>query len=89
MKQKRELFACGLWVAAVALLVFGTIDSIQRHRNEPLLAWGLFVALVALVPTGWCLLERICQRDDDTTITRVIEVVDALHDGRENVSRLH
>ena len=86
-KQIRELFACGLWVAAVALMVFGTIDSIRDANDSPVLPWGIFFGVVACVPTGWCILERLL-RDEDEEAERIIEVVEALHHVEEGVSPL-
>lgn len=88
MKQKRDLFACGLWVAAVACMTFGTIDSVRNHHNSPVLAWGVFFAVLACVPTGWGIVEQICAHNDDVDLDHIIEVVDALHEGRRDVSRL-
>lgn len=88
MKQIRDLFACGLWVAAVAFMTFGTIDAVRDNRTTPVLAWGIFLAVAACVPTGWCIVDRLCTRQDDVTVDHIIEVVDALHDSRASVSRL-
>lgn len=89
MKMPREFTACALWVAAALLMCFGTVDSIQESRNMPLLAWGIFLAVVACVPTGWCIVKRETENHDEVNVEQIVEVVDALHQGRKDVSRLH
>jgi hypothetical protein len=58
MKMPREVTACAFWVAALALMLFGSIDSIRAGHPSAFLAWGLFCAVVACVPTGWCIIHR-------------------------------
>lgn len=91
MKMPRELTACALWVASLACMAFGSIDSGRVGHPSPVLAWGIFLAVVACVPTGWCILQRERGRAtvEDPTVEHIIEVVDALHQGRTTVSRLH
>lgn len=89
MKMPREIIACALWVAAALLMCFGTLDSIQESRNMPLLAWGIFLSVVACVPTGWCIVRRETEQHDGASVEHIVEVVDALHEGRREVSRLH
>lgn len=86
--QSRELFACGLWVAALALMAFGSLDTERAGRNSPFLAWGVFVSVLACVPTGWCIVKREAAKREDETVDHIIEVVDALHEGRRELTRL-
>lgn len=88
MKQKRELFACGLWVAAVAFMTFGTMDAARDGHTTSVLAWGIFLGLAALVPTFWCIVERLCLVEDDVTVEQIASVVDALHDAKKDVAHL-
>ena len=88
MKMPRELTACTLWVAGLALLVFGTLDSARDGFASPFLAWGLGAWIAALWPTGSCILHRERERDA-VDVEHIVEVVDALHEGSKDVSRLH
>lgn len=85
---RRELAACALWVAALTFMIFGTIETLQEGRPSPALAWALFLAIGALVPTGWCLLRRECGVRD-TEVERIVEIVDTLHEARSSVSKLN
>lgn len=87
MKMPREIIACALWVSGLALLVFGTLDSVRDGFASPFLAWGLGLWIVALWPTGSCVLKR--EREGDAvSVERIVEVVDTLHQGRSDISRL-
>jgi hypothetical protein len=83
MEKARELIAVGLWVIAVSLMIDGTIDGTTIS-----LAWGLFTGFGALASTTWILSER---RDNlrERSVGYIAEVVDALHKGKQDVSRLH
>lgn len=81
MPHKRELIACSLWIAALFFLCFGTIDSARDGHNSPCLAWGVFLSVLALVPTVWLVIEHLCADREDTSLEHIIEVVDALHSG--------
>lgn len=88
MNQPRvEITACAFWVAALSLMGFGTIDSMRDNHTSPFLAWGLFCAIVACVPTGWAILCRV-HEGEDTSVEHIIEVVDALHQGKGELTRL-
>jgi hypothetical protein len=87
MPISRDQLACALWVAALSLMVFGSLDTERLGRCSAFLAWGVFVAVVACVPTGLCILAREREKDE-TSVERIVEVVDALHEGRREVSRL-
>lgn len=83
MRQIREMIACGLWTAAVAMMTFGTIDSVRDGHTSAFLAWGVFLAVTACVPTGWCIVKRESIKREEVTLDHVIEVVDVLHRQRE------
>jgi hypothetical protein len=87
-KQTREFAACVLWTAAMVCMAFGTVESVREGHNSIALGWGIFLGLVAVVPTGWAILDR-SHRREDVTVERIIEVVDALHKGRRELTRLH
>lgn len=92
MKMPRELAACALWVAAICTFGFGIADSVRLHHNSIAMACGLFLAQVALVPTCWCILCRVLDREltkHDVTLDRIIEVVDTVHSAKRDVRRLH
>jgi uncharacterized membrane protein len=88
MPHKRELAACSLWIAALSLLAFGTMTTERIGTPSPFLAWGLFVALIAVVPTGWVLVEREIE-EHEVDIEAMAKVMDALGDARESVRHLH
>lgn len=88
MKMPREVTACALWVAASALMMFGSLDTERAGHNSPFLAWGVFCAIIAVVPTVMSLLDRTRSRHEEETVEHIIEVVDALHAGRSEVTRL-
>lgn len=87
----RELIACALWVASAACMTFGSFDTERLGHNSAVLMWAIYLAILACVPTGWCIIHREHSRStvEDPTVEHIIEVVDALHDGRAGVSRLH
>ena len=90
MRMPREIIACGLWVASLALLTFGTMDTLRVGSPSPFLAWGLWLEGLAFVPTGSLVIRRECERRKDeeaVTVQQIAEVVDALHRSSE-VSRL-
>lgn len=89
MKKTRDLFACGLWVVAVTLMTFGTFAYSRSDHTTPLLAWGLFSGVMACVPTGWSIIEKLCDRQEQTSVEHIVEIVDALHQARRDVARLH
>ena len=88
MKQSRENLAYCLWVAAFAAMTFGTFDSIREHHNAPALAWGIFLGLVAIVPSVWCVGERVA-REREPSVLEMVELVEALHEERDRVTPLH
>ena len=89
MRQSRgEILAGALWVAALSFMVFGTLDSARVGHNSEYLAWGLFLAVVAVVPSVVVVAKWAASRSDGESLERIVEVVDALHDGRKDVSRL-
>lgn len=82
MPHKRELTACSLWIAALVFMFFGTLTTTEQGHPSPALAWALFMAIIALVPTVWCLMERMKPELDDGEVERIIGVVEALHGER-------
>lgn len=84
----REVIACGAWVAAAALMLFGSLDTERAGHNSPFLAWGVFCAIVAAVTTLWCIIEKTCTRRDESSVEDIIKVVDALHVARSSVSKV-
>jgi hypothetical protein len=83
MEQFRELVACGLWVLALSFMVDGSLnDGIAAF------AWGLFLAFAASAVTNWILSDRR-DRLRALSVEHIAEVVDALHQGKRDVSRLH
>lgn len=72
-------------------MCFGSLDTERAGHNSPLLAWGLFLAIVACVPTGWCIVDRLDKKrsEVDPTISRIIDVVDALEEERKGVRHVH
>ena len=88
MKPTRGITASALWAAAIICMVIGTFDSLATGQNTPALAWGIFFAIAACVPTGCAIVERL-GRSQEETVEQIVEVVDALHQGRRDLSRLH
>lgn len=87
-KMPRGYVACSLWVVALALMVYGTLDY-QRDGTPAGFAWGLFTSLVATTVTTWANVERCCQRqNEDVTVETIAEVVDALHNAKNDVARI-
>jgi hypothetical protein len=84
MKMPREITAAVLWVAALALMGFGTLDTERLGHNSAFLAWGVFLAVVALVPTGWCILASV-QEDHAVDVEQIIGIVDALHEAKRDI----
>lgn len=78
MKMPRDLTACALWVAAIVTFAFGAVDSAREHHNSIILAAGVFLAIVALVPTGWCIAERVANKHH-TEVEDIVTIVDGLH----------
>jgi hypothetical protein len=64
-------------------MVDGTIDGDMMSY-----AWGLFLAFGASAVTNWMLSER---RDHlrERSVGTIAEVVDALHQGKSEISHLH
>jgi hypothetical protein len=84
MKMPREITAATLWVAAFALMFFGSLDTERIGHNSAFLAWGIFLGVIALVPTMLCILQwERGEREID--VDRIAEVVDALHDARQDM----
>lgn len=89
MRQSRgEIAACTLWAAALSFMTFGTFDSSRVHHNSPLLAWGIFLGMAALIPSAVVVAKWALNHDDGVTLERIVEVVDALHGDKRGVSRL-
>lgn len=88
-KMSREFAACALWATALMLMIFGTSDSVRDNHTSAWLAWGLFAAIVACVPTGWALVKREFEEQESVTIEQITTTVDALHHARADVSPLH
>lgn len=89
MKMPRDITACALWVAALACMSFGSIDTAREGHNSVYLAWGLFIALAACVPTGACIVRKEFDKREEASVDHIVEVVDALHQGRRDLHRLH
>jgi hypothetical protein len=83
MEKTRELVACGLWVLALSFMVDGSLNN-----GLPAFAWGLFLVNAASIVTGWMIVDR-CDRNRSTSVEHIAEVVDALHQGKSDISRLH
>ena len=87
-KMPRGYIATALWVAATALMVYGTLDY-RRDGTPAGFAWGLFVMGVAATVTVTDFMQRCCRNpEDDVTVEQIAEVVDALHDAKKDVARL-
>ena len=88
MRYSRELIAaCVIWAAAVCTLIFGIIDSIHEHRNSPSLGVAIFLAVMACVPSAIAVAQFYVAKED-ATVAHIVEVIDALHEGRRDVARL-
>lgn len=89
MEKMRSYAACGLWVLATVLMVYGTLDY-HRDGTPAGFAWGVFSGLLATTVTTWGNVERCCQQreHDDVTIEQIAEVVDALHEAKLDVARI-
>jgi hypothetical protein len=83
MEKTRELVACGLWVLALSFMVDGSLNN-----GLPAFAWGLFLSFAASAVTNWMLSDRR-DRLRALSVEHIAEVVDALHRGKSDVSRLH
>ena len=89
MRESRvEILAGAMWMTALSFMVFGTLDSARVHHNSEYLAWGLFLGMVALVPSMMVVAKWAMNRSEDTSVEHIVEVVDTLHQGHANVSRL-
>lgn len=62
MKMPRDLLACALWVAAIVTFGFGMDDSIREGHNSLAIAASLFIADMALVPTGAWILDHYAEK---------------------------
>lgn len=89
MEMPRGYIACVLWVLALTLMVYGTLDY-HRDGTPAGFAWGVFVALVATTVTTWAGIERCCQvrEQEDVTVEQIAHVVDALHEAKRDVAHL-
>lgn len=87
MRHSREFIACILWTSAFALMVAATAANTMDGSHPSLFFWALFVCASAHQFTGWALLRR--NESPEVSVEQIIEVVDALHEGRHQVSRLH
>lgn len=88
MEKSREFIACGLWVLATALMVFGSFDYPRQHTPAGF-AWGVFAGVMAGTLTVWMVVERCCYRqEEDVTVEQIAQVVDALHDAKRDVAHL-
>jgi uncharacterized membrane protein len=88
MKQMpREFLACAFWTAALVAMIFGTVDAVREGHNSLGVAWGIFLAVVAHMFTCWSIIRRH-HADQEVSVKRIVEIVDALHVGRRDVSRL-
>lgn len=84
MRQSREFAAIALWATAIASMIYGTIDSVQESHIAIPLAWGIFLAIAACVPTVWAIMQRELEQED-VTVERIAGVVDALHEAKRDL----
>jgi len=88
MTTREFTIAAGLWAVAICTLIFGIEDSIQEGHNSIALGVAIFLAVAALAPTVGAICTHAMDRRE-TSVERIIEVVDALHEGRRDVRRMH
>lgn len=69
-------------------MAFGTVESVREGHNSIALGWGIFLGLVAVVPTGWAFVDRADRAAEDTSVEHIIELVDALQQEKRELTRL-
>jgi len=84
----REFAACALWASSFCTVIFGIIDSVREGHNSLSMPVGIYLGIVALAPTVWCIIDWAELRRSDS-IEQIVEVVDAFQNGRRDVSKLH
>lgn len=89
MPSRVLLLAVAMWALALCTLAFGIADSIRDRHNAVALGIAIFLAVAACVPTGTAVAEYYSRGREDASVEHIIEVVDALHEGRRDVTRLH
>lgn len=80
--NSRGYIACGLWVAALALMLYGTF-GVDLTARLVALAWGVMLAQAAMLFT---LLAR--ERLREVSVERIAEVIDAVRAGERDVQHL-
>lgn len=89
MEKSRGFAATALWAVALSLMFYGSLTGDNSTTGGSVLrTWALFIAMVALVPSGWLVVERVLGRQE-VTVTQIAEVVAALHESKGDVPRLH
>jgi hypothetical protein len=85
----REFAACVFWTAAFVVMVFGTAAAASRGEGDRIaLCWGVFLAIAAHQLTSWAII-RTHHAEQEVSVEKVVEIVDALHTPRRDLPRLH
>lgn len=86
----RDFIACIVWTVAASIMVFGTLIAADKGATDGrvALSWGLFLAVVAHQIVGWAVLRRH-HSEQEVSVERIVEIVDALHSDRHQPRRLH
>lgn len=76
-----------LWTAALVVMIFGTFDAVREGHNSVALAWAIFLSVVAQASTTWMVVRRH-HIEQEISVERVVEIVDALHSDKRDLSRV-
>lgn len=72
------ILTCIAWTCAFCTLLWGIADSDRVGHNSVVLAVGLALEGLALVPTGWLIVRKVTA-EHRASVEELAEIIETLH----------